>query len=142
MTDCRMLRLIALALVLGFPSHGLCGSTASSSADPAAAERLFVVEFTVGPAWVHDKPPHEQLHFKEHSENLRRLRTEGRLVLGARYSDKGLVVLKAATEAEAKAQVDRDESVKAGVFRAEVFDFRPFYDGCVSKPDAPQARGR
>jgi len=146
MMACRTLFATTTLLVLVFVSTaGFVGAQPAAPIPPAPAspapappaQPLFLVEFTLGPAWAPDKAPHEQLHFREHSENLRRLRTEGRLVLGARYSDKGIVVLKAANEGEARAQVEVDESVKAGVFRFAVFEFRPFYDGCVAKPDAP-----
>jgi hypothetical protein len=49
-------------------------------------------------------PAHEQSWFREHSANLRRLREDGSLVLGARYADKGLVVLSAVSEDEAHAR--------------------------------------
>jgi uncharacterized protein YciI len=104
-----------------------------------ASGPLYLVQFTTGPAWVADKPPHEQQHFASHSANLKRLRTEEKLVLGARYSDRGVVILRAASEAEARAALDADESVRAGVFQAEIFEFRPFYDGCVSRPPRPAA---
>jgi uncharacterized protein YciI len=133
-----LLSTAACLVLVSSSSRGF--AQAPAPAPPATSppsQRLYLVEFTVGPAWVADKPPHEQLHFRGHSDNLRRLRTEGLLVLGARYSDKGIVVLKAASEEEARAQVQRDPSVEAGVFRSAVFEFRPFYDGCVAQPGSP-----
>ena len=46
------------------------------------------------------------IHFKEHSANIRRLGTEGSLAMGARFSDLGLLVVRAGSEAEAHALFD------------------------------------
>lgn len=75
---------------------------------PAPDLQLFAIEIKVGPKWDAAKPPHEQALFREHSANLRRLREAGTLVIGARYSDKGLVVLSATSLAEARAMMDQD----------------------------------
>ena len=62
------------------------------------ATNLYAIEIRVGAGWDATKHPNEQAYFREHSANLKRLRDEGRLVLGARYSDKGLVVVRAASD--------------------------------------------
>src|SRR5687767_8909319 len=64
-----------------------------SSSVPAAEQQvnLYAVEIKTGSAWDSSKRPNEQLYFREHSANLKRLHDQGTLVLGARYSDKGLV---------------------------------------------------
>jgi uncharacterized protein YciI len=98
--------------------------------------RLFVVHFSTGPAWLADKPFNEQPHSREHSQNLARLRSEGMLLLGARYADKGMIVLRAANEAAARAEIERDPAILAGIFVFEIALFQPFYEGCVSqKPE-------
>lgn len=56
---------------------------------------LFAIEITIGPNWDASKRPQDQSYFREHSVNLKRLRDAGHLVIGARYADKGLVVLAA-----------------------------------------------
>jgi uncharacterized protein YciI len=104
-------------------------ATTTFAAAPAGA--LFAVEFTVGPGWDPAKPPGEQAHFAAHSANLRALRDAGRLVLGARYGDTGLVVLRAADEAEARTWVERDPAVEHGTFAFALNRFSPFYGGCV-----------
>jgi uncharacterized protein YciI len=93
--------------------------------------QLFAVEIKVGPKWDAGRPAYEQALFHEHSANLRRLREAGNLLLGARYSDKGLVVLSAPSLAEAKAMMDQDPSIAAGVFVYEVHPFNVFYAGTV-----------
>ena len=105
---------------------------ASPAAVPAPA-RTFALVFRAGPAWDKAKSPGQQLHFADHSANIRRLREEGRLQLGGRFSDVGLLLVKAADEAEARSLVDRDPSVKAGVFTAEAHPFATFAEGCVSR---------
>jgi len=108
---------------------------AAQSASVSAADvqpRLFAVEITVGAKWDQTKQPHEQALFKEHSANLRRLRELGVLVIGARYSDKGLVVVSANTELEVRTMLDQDPSFKAEVFKYTVHPFGVFYGGTLS----------
>ncbi|MEY2689101.1 MAG: hypothetical protein RL375_3299 [Pseudomonadota bacterium] len=109
----------------------LAGATAqvTGAASTTSELPLFAVEIKVGPRWDHTRPPQEQLFFKEHSANLRRLRDLGLLVMGARYSDKGLVVVAAATMADVRAQMDEDPSMSAGTFVYEVHPLNVFYAG-------------
>ena len=116
--------------------HAALAQGAPAPAPAASDGLLFVAEIKVGPKWDATKPPNQQLHFADHSANLRRLREAGKLVIGARYSDKGLVVLSAASEAEARAMLDPDPSFQAGVFAYELHPFNVFYSGSV------QARSR
>jgi uncharacterized protein YciI len=95
------------------------------------AMNLYAIEIRVGAGWDSTKPPNEQAHFREHSANLKRLRDEGRLVLGARYSDKGLVVVRAASDQEAHAMMAEDPSIRARVFAYELHPFKVFYGGTV-----------
>jgi uncharacterized protein YciI len=99
---------------------------------PAGAPplRTFAVEFRTGPAWEGGKTPQEQKHFADHSANLRKLRSEGRIVLGGRYGDVGLVLLRATSENEARALV-ADPAVAAGVFVTAVAPWRAFMGGSV-----------
>jgi uncharacterized protein YciI len=90
---------------------------------------LFAIEIKTGPKWDPAKPPQDQAFFKEHSANLRRLRDAGALVMGARYSDKGLIVLAAASAAEVQTQMAQDPSIAAGTFVYEVHPFNVFYGG-------------
>lgn len=113
-------------------------AAALPASDPAAtsAPPLFAIEIKVGPKWDQSKPPQEQAFFKEHSANLRRMREAGVLIMGARYSDIGLVVVAAATAADARAHMDQDPSIAAGTFVYEVHPFSVFYAGELK----PQAR--
>ncbi len=93
---------------------------------------LFAVEITIGQKWDQSKPPQEQKYFREHSTNLKRIRDSGALVMGARYSDKGFIVLAARDESHARSMMDEDPSFGAEVFRYQVYAFSVFYGGTVS----------
>ena len=98
---------------------------AEESTEPEA--RLFAVEITVGPNWDSEKIANEQAYFKEHSANLKQLRAAGQIVMGARYSDNGLIVISATSADEVKTMMDKDPSITAGTFTYEVHDMFVFY---------------
>lgn len=125
---------LAAALFV-LPSSLVAQPTAPAPAtDPSS--KLFAVELKTGPRWVAGKPPPEQEHFREHSANLRMLREQGRLVLGARYSDKGFIVLAADSESAARAMMEQDPAIRNGIFSYELHPFAVFYGGSVQ----PQPR--
>lgn len=132
-------RHLVLVLLMG----GLAGAgTAQPVAPPAEAQRatgpLYAVEFRTGPRWVEGKPPPEQAYFREHSANLRKLREQGVLVLGARYGDKGFVLLAAENAEAARALVDADPAVQHGTFVYDLQAFSVFYGGTVQPPPRRQ----
>lgn len=98
------------------------------------APDTFVVLFRVGPAWDPAKPPSEQRHFAAHSANIAALKKEDRLVLGGRFSDVGLVLIRAADEEEARALIQRDPSVAEGTFKFEIHPWSTFSAGCLEAP--------
>jgi uncharacterized protein YciI len=104
------------------------------TAAATAATGLFAIEIRVGPAWDVNKAPGEQAFFREHSANLRRLRDAGILVFGARYGEVGLVVLRATSLEDARAMMDADPAMRAGVFAYEAHAFNVFYPGMVEAP--------
>ena len=89
----------------------------------------FVALYTVGDLWDSNKPPGEQTHFKEHSAHLSKLRSDSIIVIGARYSDTGMLILKSKNLAEAKSLLLEDIAVKNDLFRVEIHPFQPFYKG-------------
>jgi hypothetical protein len=97
----------------------------------AQAPKLFAVELTRGPAWDAAKPANEQPGFTEHSANIRRLTDTQALVIGARYGDKGLLVVTASDEAGARSHFSSDPMVAKNVFRADVHPFSTFKHGCT-----------
>ncbi len=127
----------ASLLLVPIVSRGQAG-TADSAPIPDGTNRLYAIEIKVGPKWVASKAAHEQEFFREHSANLRALREQGSLVFGARYGDKGLVVLSVQSEAVARALVEQDPSIKHGTFSYDLYEFSVFYGGTVQ----PAARKR
>lgn len=134
--------LAALAVGVGMMlAHASFAQTPSVTSSPsqspsAAPTKLFAIEIKTGTSWDAAKPAHEQAFFREHSANLKKLRDQGSLVFGARYSDKGLVVLEATSADEAHAMMKQDPSVQARIFAYELHDFNVFYGGTVQ----PKAR--
>lgn len=135
---------VALLLLAAGLAHAQQGPAASapapaaSAATGSAAENLYAVEIRTGPAWQADKPPQQQAFFREHSAHLRMLREQGRLVMGARYGELGLLVLQAATRAQAEALMAADPSMQHGTFRCEVHEFNVFYGGTLQpRPRRP-----
>jgi hypothetical protein len=59
-------------------------------------------------------------------------------VIGARYADVGLVVVTAATEADARKLFETDPSLAAGTFALDVHRFSVFYPGTVGNPAPPK----
>ena len=123
--------LLLLALMGGALAQAQEPSPPAAPALPSlpAGLKPFAVEFRTGPAWVADKPPPEQAQFREHSANLRRLREAGLLILGARIAERGFIVLAAADEASARAEIERDPAVQAGVFVFTLHPMAVFYGG-------------
>lgn len=97
-------------------------------------DSLFIVTYTLGPGWDTTLPPGSQKHFKEHSTNLGTWRKEGLIRFGARYADKGIIVITAPTLAALRSRIEGDPAVSGGVFRADIQPLQPFYEGCIEKP--------
>jgi len=106
-------------------------SSQAASTGATAPAPLFIVHFTIGENWDPNKPAKEQKYFAQHSENLRALRASDKLLLGARYADKGMIILRATDEVEARKLIEQDSTVVHHVFDFTVHPFQPFYDGCI-----------
>lgn len=122
-------RYLAIFVLLGI---GL--GVGASAAEPLS---LFAIQVRVGPKWDPAKAANEQALFHEHSANLKRLRDAGHLIMGARYSDIGLVIVAADSEASARAMMEADPSIAAGTFKYEVHPFNVFYSGTLQSPSLP-----
>lgn len=101
---------------------------------PAVVDSLYIVTYTTGSSWDAAKTPQEQLYFKEHSANLSKLRKEGVIKMGARYADKGIIVIKARTLSVARELILADAAVANKLFVADIQKFNLFYEGCVERP--------
>jgi uncharacterized protein YciI len=124
-------RLALLLLVLAGPGFPADRPT-------SAADRLFAVRFTPGPAWDPGLGPGAQPGMADHGAQLGRLRREGRIQFGARYGDTGLVVFRAADEAAVRALLASDPTVRTGVFTLAVDPFAPFYHGSTRLTDSAE----
>ena len=114
----------------------LCCLSLAQSADrpaqqTAQAKQYFIAIFSRGTDWEDAKPANEQIGFKEHSENLRRLRAEKKIAIGGRYGDKGMVIVEATSEDDARSLFVADVMVSKKTFTLELHPFRPFYKGSI-----------
>lgn len=94
-------------------------------------KQLFAVQIKIGPNWNTDKSPGEQAYFREHSANLQKHRKAGHIVMGARYSDIGLIIFSADSVETVKAYMSEDPSISSGTFQYEVHAMNVFYPGMV-----------
>lgn len=132
-----IMRTLTAALVVAAFLTSATGAQAPAPA-PAPPPPLYAAVFKTGPTWDTARPPGEQASFREHSAHLAKLRAAGTIVIGARYSDIGLLVVTAATEADARKLFDGDPSIAAGTFTVDVHRFSVFYPGFVGTPPAPK----
>jgi len=96
-------------------------------------DSLYIVTYTTGPSWDVNKPPHEQPNFKEHSARLGQLRKEGVIRFGARYGEKGMIVITASTREAARKIIFEDQAVANKLFEVDVQKLNIFYDGCLER---------
>lgn len=96
-----------------------------------SADSLYALVYTRGPSWEDANTVGQQSGMREHSANLSRLRTEGRIVLGGRFGDYGLIVLRVRDRADALALLGPDSATARGVFRAELSPWFTIYEGSV-----------
>lgn len=105
---------------------------AQAPASIAPPPRLYAVRLSTGPAWDAARSPNDQTGMKEHSANIARLRREGTLLLGARFGELGLLVLRVPDEAAVRAQLAPDPTIASGVFKVQIDAFSPFAHGTTA----------
>jgi len=127
----RGLAFAVAVLMVSLSAVARTATAGEDAAPPAPRSPLFIVHFFPGPAWEAEKPFPGQVGASEHSANLKRLRDAGSILVGARYEDRGMIVLKAASEEEARAEIARDPMVAAGTFAMTIASFHPFFPGCI-----------
>lgn len=110
-----------------------CTLFTSAQGQPQMADSLYIVTYTTGSTWDNAKNAGEQIHFKEHSMNLSSWRKSGIIKFGARYADKGIIVITAATMQEAASLITSDPAVRNKLFSADIQKLNVFYDGCIDK---------
>ena len=119
---------MTVVLALSFPITQSPTSVPQTQSPP---KQYFIAIFSRGPAWDEKKPANEQLGFKEHSENLGRLRAEKKIPIGGRYGEKGMVIVEAANEDQARSLFASDVMLEKKTFSLELHQFRPFYKGAI-----------
>lgn len=95
------------------------------------AQQYYSALFTRGEHWDNSKQPHEQPHFADHGKNLKRLKDEGKIAIGSRFGEFGLVVFKSDNENEVRTFFANDSLVLKNILKMEIHKFNPFYKGCI-----------
>ncbi len=106
-------------------------SAISQETAPGSGLKYFIVLYTTGTGWDKSKPAAEQEYFRDHSAYLAELRKSDQIHLGGRYSDTGMILLRAVDEEDAKNIVNKDIAIRNNLFKAEVYAFSAFYKGCI-----------
>jgi len=125
----------ALTIIIAAGAIALAGTPSRPGApsDAQATDSLYALVFTRGPAWDDGKPAGQQSGMREHSANLNRLRAEERVVLGGRFGDYGLILVRVRDREDAVGLLAPDSATARGVFRAELSPWYTIYDGSVSR---------
>lgn len=97
-------------------------------------DSLYIVTYTTGASWDQSKGPAEQPFFKEHSSRLSQLRKDGVIKFGARYAEKGIIVIAAPSMIKAKEIINADVAISNNLFVADIQKLSIFYDGCLERP--------
>lgn len=131
----RILRTWSVPLLLG--ALLLVAAEYEAARPPLAAQQaidsLWALSFTTGPGWQAGQTPGVQVGFGSHSRNLARLRSAGRILVGGRYGEVGLMLVRAGSEGEVRAMLEPDSAVAAGVFQAAITPWRTIYEGTVPR---------
>ena len=122
----------------------LCLFGLSAFAQQSEQDSLFAMEYTTGKNWDDGKKAHEQEYHEAHSSYLKKLREAGSIVLGGRYGDKELLVVKAESLAQAMLVTQQDSAVKFHTFQVSVYPFNALYPGYVgiSEKDLKEEKAR
>lgn len=96
-------------------------------------DSLYIVTYTTGEGWDHTKSPNDQPYFKEHSSHLSSLRKSGTITFGARYAEKGIIIVKARSRAHADELINSDQAIDHKLFNADIQRLSVFYPGCIER---------
>src|SRR5689334_21958599 len=99
------------------------------------SDSLYLVTYSLGKAWDINKKPNEQNYFKEHSTDLSSWRKSGIIKLGARYADKGMIIITAKSISAARDLITTDVAVTNQLFFVDIQKLSPFYGGCIERPE-------
>jgi hypothetical protein len=111
-----------------------CFNLSAFAQTKASSDSLYIVTYTTGPTWDFNKEPGDQIFFKEHSANLSKLRKDGVIKAGARYAEKGIIVIAAKSSLIARQIIFNDPAVVNKLFVADLQKLQVFYEGCLESP--------
>ncbi len=95
--------------------------------------KKYALIYTPGPGWDTTKQAHQQLHFDKHSQFLSTMRKEKKILFGARFSDKGFLIVEARNDEEMRSMLKNDLMTVNQIFTATFYRLSVFYDGCISR---------
>jgi predicted enzyme related to lactoylglutathione lyase len=99
-------------------------------------DHYFVVHYTTGSKWNKKLDFEKQPYSASHSKYLSALKKNGTIIFGMRYSDKGMLCIKAKDLNAAKQIINSDTAVIEELFKTDIQPADVFYDGCVvAEPD-------
>jgi uncharacterized protein YciI len=122
-----VLTLLLLIIIISYPLDILWIYDQQQS----SSDSLFVVIYTAGENWEKIKAANEQAYFKEHSSFLSKLRSDETIVIGGRFSDKGMIIIKADDYNSAVNIINSDRAVIVKTFNSEIYPINFFYNGCI-----------
>lgn len=108
-------------------------SAALAQSTEEKKDSLYIVTYTTGSLWDKTKSPGEQQYFKEHSAFMGKIRKDGITKFGARYADKGIIVISASSLKAAQEIILSDNAITNKLFDADIQKLNVFFDGCVEK---------
>jgi len=130
----RAIHLGILAMVIAaVPPTALSQARVADTTASGGKYQYFVVQYTTGYGWDQQKKPGDQMFFKDHSALMQKLRKEGTTLIGGRYADIGLLIMKAVSLDDLKTTLAVDPSVEHGTMKFEVHPLSIFFGGCIGQ---------
>jgi hypothetical protein len=120
-----------ITLLISIVTVSVIGFSTIEKKEISVEEQYFILHYTPGPEWNHEKAPNEQARFTGHSQFLSSIRASGRAIIGGRYANKGMIIFTARDQAEADSLFSTDPSVEYGTFTAEIYPISFFYKGTI-----------
>lgn len=108
-----------------------CLAFALMSGKTTETNNYFIVHYTTGKNWNKKLDFEAQPYSGSHSKFLSSLKKKGVIIFGMRYSDKGMICIKAKNMEEAKTMINADSAVVKQLFKTDIQEADVFYDGCL-----------
>jgi uncharacterized protein len=122
-----MLRQLVLAAILSGVFNAATAQEQSSGAKPPSTKHFLIILKPARPGFVETPTSAEQKTVGQHFAYLKKLAADGKVLLAGPSINGantfGIVVVEAASEADARSVMEGDPSVKAGVMKGELLPF-------------------